>query len=152
MQGAHSADLLGFGDHCGWPECRQLDFLPFACDCCSQTFCLDHRTYAAHRCPASGSKHSEVIVCPLCAKAVRLAPGADPNAAFEAHTSSGCDPSHYNKVHNKPRCPVANCKEKLSLINTYRCKVCTQKVCLKHRHQDDHSCESMRGVHCNVMV
>jgi hypothetical protein len=35
------------------------------CDCCKEVFCLDHRTYSAHACPASGSKQFEVFVCPL---------------------------------------------------------------------------------------
>eukprot|EP00798_Chlamydomonas_sp_ICE-L_P002322 gene2322-8613_t len=152
-QGGGPADLMGIGEHCGVPECSQLDFLPFTCDCCSRTFCLDHRSYSTHACPSAGSKQTEVIVCPVCAKAIRLGPGQEPNAAFEAHSLTGCDPSHYQKVHNKPRCPVPGCKEKLTLTSTYRCKHCATKVCLKHRDVDDHACATIIGVcHASAMV
>jgi hypothetical protein len=111
-----AADLLGIGRHCSVPECFQLDFLPFVCDCCSKVYCLDHRTYAAHACPASGSKQLEVVVCPLCAQGVHMRPGQDPNEAFNAHvtTPGACDPANYGRVHHKPRCPVKGCKEKLT--------------------------------------
>jgi hypothetical protein len=32
-----------------------VDFLPFTCDCCSNVFCLEHRSYDAHRCPKAGA-------------------------------------------------------------------------------------------------
>lgn len=50
----------------------------------------------------------------------------------------------YSQVHKKARCPVSGCKEKLSTINTYHCKTCGQRVCLKHRHGDDHNCEAAK--------
>ena len=81
------ADLLSLGSHCEHPDCSLLDFLPFNCDACGHVYCLDHRTYEAHSCSKAAGKESTTLVCPLCAKAVRLIPGEDPNAAFEAHTS-----------------------------------------------------------------
>lgn len=51
-----------------------------------------------------------------------------------------CDPQNYAKVHKKPRCPCPGCREKLTSINTYRCKVCGLEVCLKHRFPSDHTC------------
>ena len=33
------ADLLGLGEHCAVQECRQIDFLPFTCDCCKRVYC-----------------------------------------------------------------------------------------------------------------
>ncbi len=62
---------MGIGRHCAVETCMQLDFLPFSCDCCSRTFCLDHRSYAAHDCPDAKNKETEVIVCPVCAKGAR---------------------------------------------------------------------------------
>lgn len=135
------ADLLSLGSHCEHPDCSLLDFLPFNCDACGHVYCLDHRTYEAHSCSKAAGKESTTLVCPLCAKAVRLIPGEDPNAAFEAHTSKDCDPSNYAKVHRKLKCPVSGCKEKLTSINTYSCKSCSTVVCLKHRFPSDHSCE-----------
>lgn len=52
--------------HCAWPDCGQLDFLPFKCGC-GQTFCLEHRTAAAHKCRLAGES-KQVIVCPICAQ------------------------------------------------------------------------------------
>ena len=87
------ADLLSLGQHCSAEECYQLDFLPFDCDACGKVFCLDHRSYKAHRCSKAAGRESTVIVCPLCAKSVRLTPGQDPNVAFEAHSSKVLSPS-----------------------------------------------------------
>lgn len=57
----------------------------------------------------------------------------------------GCDPSNYEKVHRKARCPVPNCKEKLNTVNTYGCKTCGTSVCLKHRFPADHDCTGRTG-------
>ena len=51
-----------------------------------------------------------------------------------------CDPQNYAKVHRKARCPCPGCREKLTTVNTYRCKVCALEVCLKHRFPGDHNC------------
>lgn len=130
---AHAADLMSLGQHCSVSDCNQLDFLPFKCDCCSRVYCLQHRSYAAHQCLNAASKSLEVIVCPLCAAGVRLRPQEDANAAFERHARTECDPKNYNKVHRKPKCPVSGCREKLTSVNSYMCKACSQTVCLKHR-------------------
>lgn len=86
----------------------------------------DHRSYGAHACTvAPASRQLLVIVCPVCAASVHLKPGEDPNAAYERHARAGvCDPRNYQRVHQKPRCPARGCKEKLTSINTYSCKVC----------------------------
>ena len=81
------ADLLSLGSHCEHPDCSLLDFLPFHCDACGHVYCLDHRTYEAHSWSMGAGKESTTLVCPVCAKAVKLVPGQDANAAFEAHTS-----------------------------------------------------------------
>ena len=78
MANSEEKDLMGIGRHCAVETCMQLDFLPFTCDCCSRTFCLDHRNYAAHACPDAKSKETEVIVCPVCAKGARPAGGRCP--------------------------------------------------------------------------
>ena len=80
------ADMLSLGTHCEHPDCSLLDFLPFTCDACGHVYCLDHRSYKAHSCSKAAGKESTTLVCPMCAKAVKLVPGQDPNVAFEAHT------------------------------------------------------------------
>ncbi|PNW78617.1 hypothetical protein CHLRE_09g389750v5 [Chlamydomonas reinhardtii] len=71
--------------------------------------------------------------------------GQDPNALFEQHTRTDCDPANYDRVHKKPRCPVAGCKTKLTTINRYRCKHCSQAICLKHRDPADHRCAEVQA-------
>lgn len=140
---SNDVDLLGLGEHCSLSSCNVRDFLPFKCLGCGGCYCLEHR--ANHSCPsaAQDTGAGQVIVCPICAKGVRLAPGKDANEAFEEHSrSSGCDPSNYSKVNHKPRCPVGRCQEKLTLTNTYRCKKCNLRICLKHRDPADHNCGS----------
>lgn len=90
--GAPDADLLGYGRLCAVPTCGVRDFLPFQCSACAKVTCGDHR--AAHDCAGAAAKSTRVLVCPVCAKAIKLAPGQDPNdeavaaAAFDAHARS----------------------------------------------------------------
>lgn len=129
------------GEHCSASDCNQLDFLPFTCDLCRQVFCLDHRSYSKHNCANATDKDVTVLVCPLCAKAVRLVPNEDPNVTWDQHVRTNCDPSNYAKVHKKPRCPVRGCREVLTFSNKMVCKDCKQEVCLKHRFGPDHNCK-----------
>lgn len=43
-----SKGLLDIGEHCYL--CNAVDFLPFKCPQCQQTFCSDHRSVVAHSC------------------------------------------------------------------------------------------------------
>lgn len=136
--------MMDVGTHCQFrPECNQLDFLPFKCSGCKQIFCQEHCTAAAHRCPNAESD-VQVIVCPVCALAVRLVPNEDPNATFERHQRSGCNPANYAKVHKKKKCTVKLCKEKLVTTNSIICKDCGALTCLRHRLAEDHSCPGPR--------
>lgn len=68
---------------------------------------LPHR--AAHECSAGAAPSDPVavVVCPVCARGIRLGAGQDANAAFEAHSvSPQCDPSNYARVMKKRKCPV----------------------------------------------
>lgn len=136
---------MSLGTHCAVSSCRQIDFLPFTCDCCANVYCLEHRTYPAHHCQLAAGKECTAIVCPICAKAIKLVHGQDPNEAFDMHMNQNCDPSNYAKVHKKQKCPVSNCKEKLTTINKYKCKKCAQTICLKHRDPEDHGCDAYRA-------
>lgn len=145
MQNQGSADLLALGSHCSVPACQQIDFLPFKCDCCGKVFCLQHRTYESHSCQEAGSRDTNTIVCPICAKAVKLTAADDPYAVFDRHTQTDCDPTNYAKVHQRPKCPAKGCREKLGAINTYTCKECCTQVCLKHRFPEAHQCSGKTG-------
>ncbi|KAI3407048.2 hypothetical protein KGF56_000136 [Candida oxycetoniae] len=41
--------IMDIGKNCFF--CSQLDFLPFICEFCKQTFCSSHRTVEKHQCP-----------------------------------------------------------------------------------------------------
>ena len=41
------------GRHCALESCHRLDFLPFQCDHCHASFCLEHRTVASHSCASA---------------------------------------------------------------------------------------------------
>ncbi|CAL5420851.1 unnamed protein product [Camellia sinensis] len=128
------------GKHCTVEDCKQIDFLPFTCDCCHQVFCLEHRSYVKHQCPNGNKNDVTVVICPLCAKGVRLMPDQDPNISWELHVNTDCDPSNYEKATKKRKCPVRGCREILTFSNTIKCRDCTIEHCLKHRFGPDHSC------------
>ncbi|KAL3699956.1 hypothetical protein R1sor_017978 [Riccia sorocarpa] len=132
------------GKHCAVRECSLVDFLPFTCDGCKQVFCLEHRSYGSHKCLKANKEDVTVLVCPMCAKAVRLIPNEDPNLTWDRHVRSDCDPSNYTKATQKPKCPVQGCKELLTFSNKVRCKDCGREVCLKHRFGPDHKCQELR--------
>lgn len=128
------------GKHCTVDDCKQIDFLPFTCDRCHQIFCLEHRSYIKHHCPTADRKDVTVVICPLCAKGVRLIPDEDPNVTWETHVNTECDPSNYEKATKKKKCPVSGCREILTFSNTLKCRDCTIDHCLKHRFGPDHKC------------
>ncbi|KAJ6837552.1 zinc finger AN1 and C2H2 domain-containing stress-associated protein 16-like [Iris pallida] len=128
------------GKHCSVDDCKLIDFLPFTCDRCKKVFCLQHRSYTTHRCPNADQQDVTVLVCPLCAKGVRLVPNQDPNITWDVHVNTDCDPSNYQKATKKRRCPVPGCRELLTFSNTIRCRDCAQEHCLKHRFGPDHKC------------
>lgn len=104
MANEQAADLMAIGANCSHPGCGQRDFLPFQCDCCERVFCLEHRAYASHNCAHAKGKDTQVIICPICAKAIKLQADQNVHEAFEAHSRTACDPSNYAKVHTKQRC------------------------------------------------
>lgn len=128
------------GKHCFVDDCKQIDFLPFTCDRCHQVFCLEHRSFSKHQCPKADQQDVTVVICPLCAKGVRLNPDEDPNITWESHVNTECDPSNYEKVTKKRKCPVQGCRDVLTFSNTIRCRDCMLDHCLKHRFGLDHKC------------
>ncbi|GMJ02331.1 STRESS ASSOCIATED PROTEIN 13 [Hibiscus trionum] len=128
------------GRHCSVQHCKQIDFLPFTCDRCNLCYCLEHRSYIEHQCPKANNNDVTVVICPICAKGVRLVPNKDPNISWETHVNTECDPSNYEKVTRKKKCPVHRCREVLTLSNTIKCRDCGVDHCLKHRFGLDHNC------------
>jgi len=130
------------GDHCSMTTCNRQDFLPFKCDCCNNTYCLEHRTYSAHNCPKAQGKNLIAIICPLCKQTIPITADTDANHAWDLHSRTVCDPSNRKK---KQRCSVQNCKSKLGPLNKVVCEKCRLEVCLNHRFPDAHNCQGRRG-------
>jgi len=122
------------GSHCSYPDCKQLDFLPFKCDACDRTFCLDHRTYEAHKCRFADNTDRRALVCPICNTPIVPLPSQDPNVVLDDHINQGCTikaPTGY-------KCNMKGCK-KVDVMAIV-CKYCRRHHCVKHRFEDAHNC------------
>ncbi|KAJ1331787.1 AN1-type zinc finger protein 1 [Microdochium nivale] len=119
------ADATLIGKHCQLEYCNLLDFLPFHCQSCKKTFCLDHRTEDAHKCDNRGAW----------AERKRLAQLARPSAGSGKHMRDA--------VSVKP-CSDESCKTIIGTANStgVHCDKCNHDYCLKHRLQEDHDCKS----------
>ncbi|KAI0859499.1 AN1-like zinc finger protein [Xylaria cubensis] len=113
------------GKHCQLEYCNQLDFLPFFCQSCKKTFCLDHRTEDSHKCENKGAW----------AERRRQAQLARP-AAGEGKRMR-------DYVSEKP-CAAADCKTTVgtSLVPGVHCASCNHDYCLKHRLREEHDCQN----------
>ncbi|KAI0189292.1 AN1-like zinc finger protein [Xylaria flabelliformis] len=113
------------GKHCQLEYCNQLDFLPFFCQSCKKTFCLDHRTEDSHKCENKGAW----------AERRRQAQLARP-AAGEGKRMR-------DYVSEKP-CAAADCKTTIgtSLVPGVHCASCNHDYCLKHRLREEHDCKN----------
>lgn len=130
--------------HCSVPTCHQLDFLPFRCDACGEVFCKDHFAHARHQCRRANSASVQVLLCPICTSSIRMSPDEDPNITWERHFNTSCSQVPQQKK-GPATCPVPGCKEKMGLSNRFDCQGCGQRVCMRHRMQEDHPCESWRA-------
>lgn len=113
------------GKHCQYEYCNQLDFLPFFCQSCKHTFCLDHRTESTHKCPEAGAW----------ARRRREAELAKPSA--------GEGKRMRDFVQQKP-CAAKECKTTVgtSLTPGVHCDKCNRNYCLKHRMAEEHDCKN----------
>ncbi|XP_071957879.1 AN1-type zinc finger protein 1-like [Antedon mediterranea] len=99
---------LEIGEHCSFPNCNQLDFLPFNCEDCCQVFCKDHRSKSLHQCIQDVQDTGGVSSEP-------------PTSTFSSYP-----------------CELTECKDKVP--TQVICEHCRKNFCLRHRHQQDHSC------------
>ncbi|KAK3389361.1 hypothetical protein B0H63DRAFT_463502 [Podospora didyma] len=118
-------DATLIGKHCEYSYCNQLDFLPFFCQSCRGTFCLDHRTENAHQCAQEGAW------------------AARQREAQLAKRSAGEGKRMRDFVSQKP-CADEGCKTIVgtSLVPGVHCASCNRDYCLKHRLKEDHDCKS----------
>lgn len=142
-------DYLGIGTNCQFQECKQLDFLPFRCSGCNKIYCGEHRQAKDHACscPPTAAEEKTIVICPVCARGVRVAEGLEADYLIDRHIQSGeCDPQNYTRVHRKRRCPVKGCRERLTTVNSYECPHCGTETCLKHRYNaSDHACTGRKS-------
>jgi predicted nucleic acid binding AN1-type Zn finger protein len=119
-------DATLIGSHCQYAYCNQLDFLPFRCESCRGTFCLDHRTETAHHCAKAGEW------------------AARRRRAQLATPSIGAGKSLLSVETEKP-CATPSCKTIIgsSLTPSVHCTTCNRSYCLKHRLKEDHDCKNL---------
>ena len=123
-------DLESIGRNCQYEFCRQLDFLPFRCESCKGTFCLDHRTETAHYCTHAGDWAAR-----------RRNENVGGGSVRDENGRSLQKPT----IYNSDQCSHPTCK---TLINTARdpavhCQNCNREYCLKHRLQEEHDCAKL---------
>jgi predicted nucleic acid binding AN1-type Zn finger protein len=119
-------DAALVGKHCEYDYCNQLDFLPFLCQSCRKTFCLDHRTETSHKCAKAGAWAERKRVAQL------------------SQPSIGAGKTLRDRVSEKP-CATPACKTVVgtSLTPGVHCQTCNRDYCLKHRLQEDHDCKNL---------
>lgn len=123
-------DLEAIGARCQYSYCNQLDFLPFRCESCKHTFCLDHRTETAHKCSRAGEWA---------------------NARRKAAAVAQTFPSNTQNTGGKPsllsasQCSHPICKSYINTLNSVgvACPTCNRQYCLRHRLREDHSCSTL---------
>ena len=126
-----TADLDSIGQRCEFAYCNQLDFLPFRCDSCHHTYCLDHRTETSHKCAHAGA----------------WAANRRKNSIGRNGTTSSLSGhlSHKPTLRTATQCSNPTCK---TFINTTQsqaihCPTCNREYCLKHRLRESHSCATL---------
>ena len=120
-------DVEAIGAHCQMPFCRQLDFLPFRCDSCHSTYCLDHRSETAHQ----------------CSKAGEWAKNRRRNSI--GRLASDIPSAQKPDLQTGTQCYEPSCKTFVDGIrNTgVRCDGCNRMYCLKHRMREEHDCKNV---------
>jgi predicted nucleic acid binding AN1-type Zn finger protein len=120
---SRGTDASLVGAHCQYSYCNQLDFLPFQCQSCNKTFCLEHRTEDSHACTNPGAWAQRRREAELAKK------------------SAGEGKRMRDLVSQKP-CADDSCKTIIgtSLVPGVHCANCNRDYCLKHRLREDHDC------------
>jgi len=131
---AADAQLLNIGKQCAHVRCQLIDFLPFKCHHCQQSFCQDHFKVEAHQCSQyDETKYNRVApnckllsvlnttfiyklgnIGPMCSTPIAVKPGQDPNARMEEHFSKDCTAmTGKSATKSTPTCARGNCRKVL---------------------------------------
>ncbi|KAG7088412.1 hypothetical protein E1B28_012409 [Marasmius oreades] len=133
--------LLAIGKQCSHASCNLVDFLPFKCQHCQQSFCQEHFKVETHSCPNyDASKHDRIAPsCPFCNTPVAIPPGQDPNIRMENHFVKECSVMLGREVKKAtPTCARSRCGK--VLYAPIRCDKCGKQFCPAHRFPGDHTC------------
>ncbi|KNZ76749.1 AN1-type zinc finger protein 2A, partial [Termitomyces sp. J132] len=138
----NGTQLLSIGKQCSHPSCLLIDFLPFKCQHCQESFCQEHFKVAAHKCPKydEGRFNRVAPDCPFCNTPVAVRPGQDPNDRMEDHIMKECPvmTGKTGRARTMPVCARANCNK--VLFQPILCDICHNQFCPTHRFPTDHSC------------
>ncbi|PVF98481.1 hypothetical protein CPB86DRAFT_705092 [Serendipita vermifera] len=139
-----STDLLSAGTTCAHESCRTIDFLPFKCSHCSQSFCNEHWKPTDHNCKQYDAASYDRIVpqCPFCSKPVLVQPQEDPNIPMERHIDQDCA-VFTGKKKRGPVCGFKKCGK--SLISPITCEKCQDQFCPAHRFPNTHACKNINA-------
>jgi len=151
-------DFCNVGKHCEHPECNMRDYLPFTCDACHKTFCLDHQKYKDHDCKAGldtlKGRTQHTAPCPLCLQSVTAPACAneDKDKMFYEHwkscpvalgMSAAVQTQKQKSIKKKKkRSKCSKCKKKIKKYMKFECRDCGDLFCLQHRNPLDHSCSA----------
>ena len=119
-----TADVESIGAHCQMSFCHQLDFLPFRCESCRGTFCLDHRTESSHSCANAGAWARRRNQLDASSRP------SQPKPSVLNHEQQCSDPSCKTLIHT-------------ALVTGVHCDKCRREYCLKHRFQSEHDCAKL---------
>jgi len=139
--------LLSIGQQCADPHCLLVDFLPFKCQHCVQSFCGEHFKVEAHNCSKyDESKHNRVAPsCPLCNQPVAIPLNQDPNIRMEHHINTECSVmTGRRQTKSAPVCARGKCGK--VLFAPISCKNCNRQFCPQHRFPGDHNCGSTASI------
>ncbi|EKD12437.1 uncharacterized protein L3040_001049 [Drepanopeziza brunnea f. sp. 'multigermtubi'] len=119
------------GIHCQYTYCNQLDFLPFRCESCRGTYCLDHRSETGHQCHKAGEwaaqRRRANLSTPSLGAGKMMAEVEKPCASPACKTLIGT-----------------------SLSTSVHCSTCNRDYCLKHRLKEDHDCTNLVPIGARV--
>ncbi|KAI3634923.1 hypothetical protein MIR68_007304 [Amoeboaphelidium protococcarum] len=141
-------ELYKVGKQCHWKECRQLDYLPFTCEGCKESFCHEHWKASSHSCPQDVLEHGQ-IRCLMCQTMLKVPNNQSVDRVVSDHIDRGCNTQGVGKDkqpstgrQTKPTrihmCHLEDCKKKE--VVKFECRDCKYNFCIKHRHPLDHKC------------
>ncbi|TKA78015.1 hypothetical protein B0A49_01597 [Cryomyces minteri] len=136
-----TADVEAIGAHCQMPFCHVLDFLPFRCESCHGSFCLDHRTESGHSCPQAGAWARARRRQQQQQQQQQQPTTSSPSSMLNASSSPSSPKSNTPTKH----CASPHCKTAIDgpLKTGVHCATCNRSYCLKHRLREDHACASL---------